>query len=201
MFPRVLGFPSLLLHRGNAGPPPCTSDSSPSGRTDRMTKAGPISRGPPGTSPTRSPRSRSAANWRWTAAHAQRRSIEVFYEANFNTQYLLTAAASPSVGGTVTANPASASGYYNSGASVQLTAAANSGYQCSAWGGSLSGTANPHFFLTFFGERFATSAHPQPASTAQSTIFDDQTTPPPFLLFSIDSPIRFRSPAPCHASV
>ena len=65
------------------------------------------------------------------------------YMATFTTQYLLTSTVSPSGAGTVTANPAAASGYYNAGSSVQLTAAANTGYQFSSWAGGLSGTANP----------------------------------------------------------
>jgi hypothetical protein len=62
------------------------------------------------------------------------------YAANFTTQYLLTDSVSPSGGGTVTANPTSSTGYYNSGTSVQLTAAANSGYTFLNWSGALSGS-------------------------------------------------------------
>lgn len=45
--------------------------------------------------------------------------------------------------GTISANPTSASGYYNSGTTVQLTAAPNTGYKFNGWGGALGGTANP----------------------------------------------------------
>ncbi|MBN1567288.1 MAG: putative Ig domain-containing protein [Acidobacteria bacterium] len=64
------------------------------------------------------------------------------YTANFATQYRLTTAASPSGGGSISADPVSTDGYYDSGSSVQLTAAASSGYTFAGWGGALSGTAN-----------------------------------------------------------
>jgi Leucine-rich repeat (LRR) protein len=65
------------------------------------------------------------------------------YTANFTTQYLLTTIASPTSGGTISASPTSASGFYDSGTSVELTAAANSGYVFSNWSGDLTGSANP----------------------------------------------------------
>jgi hypothetical protein len=65
------------------------------------------------------------------------------YTANFTTQYLLTTSVSPTNSGSVSANPSSASGYYDSGTSVQLTAVANSGYTFASWSGDLTGTPNP----------------------------------------------------------
>ncbi len=65
------------------------------------------------------------------------------YTANFATQYLLTAGASPSGSGSITANPTSATGYFASGTSVQLKAAAASGFTFVNWSGGLSGAANP----------------------------------------------------------
>jgi hypothetical protein len=65
------------------------------------------------------------------------------YTANFTTQYQLTTAASPASGGTVSANPTSADGYYNTGTSVQLTATPNAGYSFLGWSGDLTGTVNP----------------------------------------------------------
>ena len=84
----------------------------------------------------------------WSDAGAISHSITVpegatTYTANFTTQYLLTTSASPSAGGSITANPASADGYYNSGTSVELKAEIASGYVFSAWTGDLSGTTNP----------------------------------------------------------
>ena len=65
------------------------------------------------------------------------------YTATFATQYLLTTTASPASGGSVNANPSSASGYYNAGTGVQLTATAGTGFQFSNWSGALSGSTNP----------------------------------------------------------
>jgi uncharacterized protein (TIGR03437 family) len=70
-------------------------------------------------------------------------SSAVTYTANFAAQYQLTMATSPPAGGTVTADPVSADGYYNSGSSIQVTAKANPGYQFDKWGGDVAGSANP----------------------------------------------------------
>ncbi len=69
------------------------------------------------------------------------------YTANFTTQYQLTVLATPLVGGSVAATPASADGFYDSGTSVQLTASSNSGFAFSDWSGDLSGTANPQSLI------------------------------------------------------
>jgi hypothetical protein len=61
------------------------------------------------------------------------------YQAYFNLQHLLTTDISPTGAGSITANPASGDGFYNSGTSVQLTASAN----FLNWSGDLSGSANP----------------------------------------------------------
>src|SRR5205807_6362164 len=61
---------------------------------------------------------------------------------------LLTLIASPSRGGTVTANPTSQDGFYNSGAAVQLTATANSGYEFGGYSGALTGASNPQSVVT-----------------------------------------------------
>jgi uncharacterized protein (TIGR03437 family) len=55
----------------------------------------------------------------------------------------LTTSVSPAAGGTVTASPTSANGYYSSGTSVELTATANPGYRFSGWSGALTGSVNP----------------------------------------------------------
>jgi len=86
------------------------------------------------------------ANWSDGGAQAHNitaTSLATTFTASFTSEYQLTASASPTAGGIVTANPASSDGYYNSGASVQLTAAANPGYQFSGWSGDLTGTTNP----------------------------------------------------------
>ena len=65
------------------------------------------------------------------------------YTANFKTQYLLTTAAAPGAGGSISANPASADGFYNSGTSVQLTATANGGYTFAGFSGDVTALTNP----------------------------------------------------------
>src|SRR5260221_292066 len=67
----------------------------------------------------------------------------VMYTANFTTQYLLTLAASPNGGGSLTGNPASADGYYANGTSVQITAAATAGFTFTGFSGDLTGSTNP----------------------------------------------------------
>jgi len=57
------------------------------------------------------------------------------YTATFNTAYLLTTAANPTAGGSVT--PASGT-YYAPGTVVSLTATANTGYKFSNWTGSVA---------------------------------------------------------------
>ena len=57
------------------------------------------------------------------------------YTASFNTSYLLTTAANPSIGGTV--SPVSGT-FYPSGTVVNLTATANSGYAFTSWTGSVA---------------------------------------------------------------
>ncbi|MBZ5676587.1 MAG: hypothetical protein LAP61_20305 [Acidobacteriia bacterium] len=63
--------------------------------------------------------------------------------ANFTTQYLLTTNAAPAGSGSVTANPPSATGYYDSGTAVQLTAVPAGGSNLANWSGDLGGSANP----------------------------------------------------------
>lgn len=97
----------------------------------------------------------------WNHGGAQSQSItagssDTAYTANFSTQYLLTATASPGVGGSIGASPSSGDGYYSSGQSVQLTATPNSGYQFSNWTGSVSGTSNP-LSVTMNGPRSQTA--------------------------------------------
>jgi hypothetical protein len=78
------------------------------------------------------------------------------YTATFNPQYLLTAQAAPSSGGSVAATPASTDGYYPAGTSVSLRATARTGFMFSRWGGGLSGTTNPQA-VTMDGPRSVTA--------------------------------------------
>lgn len=65
------------------------------------------------------------------------------YTVNYSASYLLTVGVTPSGGGTVSASPSSADGYYGSGTPVQLTATPVSGRQFTGWSGSVSGSTNP----------------------------------------------------------
>ena len=141
-----------------AGPNPITVNTSPGGLAvivDGVTVTAPqVFNWTPNSTHTLSVASPQAGtNLRnvfasWSDSGAQTHSIAApssaaTYTAAFVTQYPLAIAASPSIGGTVSANPTSADGYYNSGASVQLTATANSGYRFSNWVGDLAGTVDP----------------------------------------------------------
>src|SRR5262249_35759001 len=85
------------------------------------------------------------ASWSDSGAisHTVSPTTATTYTANFTTEYLLTTSVSPAGSGSVSANPSSASGYYDSGTSVQLTAVANSGYIFASWSGDLTGAPNP----------------------------------------------------------
>jgi len=103
-------------------------------------------------------------------------SAATTYTANFSTQYLLTLAAAPSGGGTLTANPVSSDGYYASGASVQVTAAANPGFQFASFSGDLTGSANPQSVV------LSTPRSVTANFNAQTTV----TTSPPGLSITVD---------------
>jgi hypothetical protein len=77
------------------------------------------------------------------ASHSVSPSAATTYTANFNLQYLLTSTASPAGSGSITASPASQSGYYDAGTSVQLTAVTGGGSTFLNWGGDLSGSTSP----------------------------------------------------------
>ncbi len=70
------------------------------------------------------------------------------YTAAFSTQYLLTTAASPAAGGSISP----ASGYVDAGTQVQVSAAANAGYGFTGFSGDLSGSATPQM-LTMSGPK------------------------------------------------
>jgi len=64
------------------------------------------------------------------------------YTVSFSTQYLLSTTGSPLGGGSIAANPFSATGYYNVGTQVQLTSAPNPACTFASWSGALSGSLN-----------------------------------------------------------
>jgi hypothetical protein len=76
-----------------------------------------------------------------TLSHSVSPSTDTNYIVNFKKQYLLTTTVTGS--GSITANPTSPDGYYDSSTSVQLTAAANPGSIFFNWTGDLSDGANP----------------------------------------------------------
>jgi hypothetical protein len=65
------------------------------------------------------------------------------YTANFSTQYLLTTAIAPSGAGSLSLNPSSVDGYYNSGSTVQVSASAATGWNFSGWSGAAAGSTSP----------------------------------------------------------
>ena len=106
------------------------------------------------------------------------------YTATFQTQYQLTIAASPSLGGTV--SPASGT-FYNAGTVVPIGATANSGFTFNSWSGPVAS---------------ASSASTTIAMTAPETItanFSSLTgvtiqTSPPGLQFSVDGGLPQTAP-------
>lgn len=83
-------------------------------------------------------------------AHQVTLNTDTTVTANYSTQYLLTAAASPAASGTFIVSPLTASGYYNAGSVVTLTEQAASDYRFSQWSGGLSGIA-PTGTVTMLG--------------------------------------------------
>jgi hypothetical protein len=65
------------------------------------------------------------------------------YIAGFTTQYQLTLTGTPTGGGTVAADPASADGYYNSGTSVEILAQGIAPLAFSSFSGDLGGQTSP----------------------------------------------------------
>jgi sugar lactone lactonase YvrE len=104
------------------------------------------------------------------------------YTASFNTSYLLTTAANPTNGGTVT--PASGT-YYAANTVVNLTATANTGYAFSSWTGSVANPGSASTTVTMSAPEtvmanFAASATPttttlmsslNPSTYGQSVMF------------------------------
>jgi hypothetical protein len=77
-----------------------------------------------------------------TSAYS-RGSVYVYGTATNDNKYTLVLQPSPPSGGSVTANPPSASGTYAPSTTVQLTATSNPGYQFAGWAGDVSGMTNP----------------------------------------------------------
>jgi hypothetical protein len=89
------------------------------------------------------------------------------YTALFSTQYLLTTAANPSNGGTVT--PASGT-YYAAGATVNLTATANTGYAFSSWTGSVANSNSASTTVTMSAPETVTANFTPSGPTTTSLV-------------------------------
>ena len=102
------------------------------------------------------------------------------YTANFTAQFLLTLAAAPPTGGTLTPNPASPTGdgYYNSGTSVQVTATPSASFLFGTFSGDLTGTTNPQSVIM--------SAPHSVTGNFTGVVTATVTTNPPGLTFRVD---------------
>ncbi len=65
------------------------------------------------------------------------------YTAGFLAQYLLSGTASPTEGGSLTADPGAINTYYGYGAQVKVTAVPNCGFTFASFSGDLTGATNP----------------------------------------------------------
>jgi hypothetical protein len=81
-------------------------------------------------------------------------STATTYTASFATQYQLTTAANPTIGGTVT--PTSGN-YYNSGTVVPLTATANAGYNFVNWTGNVANSTSASTSITMTAPQSVTA--------------------------------------------
>ena len=127
----------------------------------------------------------SGTQYSWTAwsdlgalSHIVTPGSAITYTANFTTQYLLTTGVTPAGSGSVTANPASASGYYDSATPVQLTAAPAGSNTFTAWSGDVSGSANPQN-VTMSAPRSVTGNFQLPAGSSTSFLTGFALNSPP----------------------
>jgi hypothetical protein len=90
------------------------------------------------------------------------------YTANFQTQYQLTAAASPVAGGTVT--PASG-GFYASGTAVAINATANSGYKFTGWSGNVASSSSASTTVTMSAPQSVTASFSSGSLPSEAGVF------------------------------
>ncbi len=95
----------------------------------------------------------------WSDSGAQSHSVtaptaETTYTASFATQYQLTTAVNPAIGGTVT--PTSGN-YYNSGTVVPLTATANPDYTFTNWTGNVANSTSASTSITMTAPQSVTA--------------------------------------------
>ncbi len=106
----------------------------------------------------------------WSDGGAQTHSVTVgsvgaTYTANYRTQYYLTRTILPAGTGTITANPSTADGFYDSGTSVQLTAVPSGSNLFSSWSGDLTGSANPQSVVMSAARSVTANFTPTPVTT------------------------------------
>ncbi len=191
-----LGAPDITTMTVTNTPPPSVTvnlDTSPSGllvSVDGGTfvpapSAYTLVSGSNHTIATESPQAGGAGTqyvWQnWSDGGAISHSIVVpttatTYTANFQKQYQLTVAASPSAGGTVT--PASGT-YYNSAVTVPIAATANAGYTFGGWTGTVANANNASTTVTMSAPEIVTANFLPPTGI---TIH----TSPTGLQFSVD---------------
>lgn len=95
-------------------------------------------------------------------SHSVTASASATYTAAFSTAYLLTTAANPTSGGTVT--PASGT-YYAANAVVNLTAKAKSGYAFSDWSGNVADALTATTTVTMSAPQAVTANFVKPTTT------------------------------------
>ena len=156
---------SVILDGGAPTPAPASVYWAPGSNTHTVSVVSPQA-GPSG----------SQYAWAsWSDTGAQTHAVTVpnsgtlTLTATFNTQYPLSTVVSPSGAGTITPNPASATGYYTSGTSVQLTAAPATGFTFAGWSGDLSGTTNPQP-VVMNAARSVTATFNAPAPVTVTTV-------------------------------
>ena len=101
-------------------------------------------------------------------SHAVAPTTDATYSVNFSTQFQLSSGVSPAGAGFVTANPPSATGFYDIGTQVQLTATQGSPVcSFSSWSGDVSGGGNPQT-VTMSAARTATAGFQCSSSPANN---------------------------------
>jgi sugar lactone lactonase YvrE len=95
-------------------------------------------------------------------SHSVTASASATYTAAFSTAYLLTTAANPTAGGTVT--PASGT-YYAANAVVNLTAKAKSGYAFSGWNGNVADALTATTTVTMSAPQAVSANFVKPTTT------------------------------------
>jgi len=112
----------------------------------------------------------SWGNWSDGGAmsHAVAPTTDATFTVTFGTQYLLSTSVSPSGAGIITANPPSASGFYDTGTQVQVSVApASPVCTFSSWSGDLTGSTSPQT-LTMSAQHSATAGFQCTGSPASS---------------------------------